>query len=283
MRSDESLQDVSHRLDRSIVDWGVTVERISETPTSLLAYGHRNRRAVLVKVVKTPGGEWRSGELLRLFGGRGTVQVYEYADGAMLLDQVRPGDPLTGLSLRDDDAATSILADTIAAMAPSGCPEWVPRATDWGRSFLSHRQRNDATVPADLVASAERIFFDLCDSQQSERLLHGDLHHGNVLFDRERGWLAIDPKGVRGELEYEIGAALRNPCDRPGLFAQPDVIRRRADRFARAVAVDPARVLRWAFAQAVLAAIWQIEDGAPVEPDGRWLAFARAIGTLCER
>jgi hypothetical protein len=32
----------------------------------------------------------------------------------------------------------------------------------------------------------------------------------------------------------------------------------------------------------VLAAIWQIEDGRPIEPDNRWLAFARAIGSVCD-
>ena len=42
-------------------------------------------------------------------------------------------------------------------------------------------------------------------------LLHGDLQHYNVLLDKDRGWVAIDPKGVVGELEYEVGALLRNP------------------------------------------------------------------------
>jgi streptomycin 6-kinase len=53
----------------------------------------------------------------------------------------------------------------------------------------------------------------LCSSQRYRRLLHGDLHHGNVLHDSERGWVAIDPKGVLGEPEYEIGVALRNPIE----------------------------------------------------------------------
>jgi streptomycin 6-kinase len=40
-----------------------------------------------------------------------------------------------------------------------------------------------------------------------------DLHHYNVLSDSGRGWLAIDPKGLVGEVEYEVGAAIRNPID----------------------------------------------------------------------
>lgn len=51
-----------------------------------------------------------------------------------------------------------------------------------------------------------------------------DLQHYNVLFDDARGWLAIDPKGVVGEVEYEIGAILRNPIERPDLFAAPEIV-----------------------------------------------------------
>ena len=61
------------------------------------------------------------------------------------------------------------------------------------------------------VERAQRLYVGLCASQTSTRLLHGDLHHYNILRDGDRGWVAIDPKGVVGEVEYEIGAALRNP------------------------------------------------------------------------
>ena len=56
--------------------------------------------------------------------------------------------------------------------------------------------------------------------------------HQNALLDAQRGWLAIDPKGVVGELAYEVGAELRNPIARPELFAAPAVIARRAEHFA---------------------------------------------------
>src|SRR6266567_3540278 len=42
-------------------------------------------------------------------------------------------------------------------------------------------------------------------------LVHGDLHHDNVLSSARAGWLAIDPKGVAAEPAYETAAMLRNP------------------------------------------------------------------------
>jgi len=70
------------------------------------------------------------------------------------------------------------------------------------------RRRSD---PSPSGRTSSLVYFRLCKPPIQDRLLHGDLHHDNVLFDSRRGGLAIDPKGVIGELKYEIGAALETP------------------------------------------------------------------------
>jgi streptomycin 6-kinase len=276
-----SPPDHRQRLEAHTRQWRVTVDRVIETRAALIAFGQRDRQPVVVKVVKNDVGEWRSGEIVNAFAGRGVVRVFESDAGAVLLEQLCPGDSVMDIAIRgEDDRATAILADTIGAMSTEVCPGWVPGVADLGASFTTYLPGQDGQLGADIVSSASRTYADLCASQTNERLLHGDLHHENVLYDDARGWVAIDPKGVRGELEYEIGAALRNPCDRPDLFARPDVVTRRVERFVHTLDVDGSRVLRWAFAQAVLAAIWDLEDGVVVAANNRWLAFARAIGSL---
>jgi len=121
------------------------------------------------------------------------------------------------------------------------------------------------------------MYVDLSGSQRSRRLHHGDLQHYNVLFDTDRGWLAIDPKGVVGELEYEIGAVLRNPDERPDMFLSPSVIERRVKQFTNRLNLNYERTFRWAFAQAVLSAIWGIEDGFSVDATNSSLRLAEAI------
>lgn len=51
---------------------------------------------------------------------------------------------------------------------------------------------------------------ELMSNQGEPVLLHGDLHHYNIL-QRQSEWLAIDPKGIIGEREFEIGTFLKNP------------------------------------------------------------------------
>jgi streptomycin 6-kinase len=92
-------------------------------------------------------------------------------------------------------------------------------------------------------------------------LLHGDLHHGNILADGPAAWRAIDPKGLVGEPAYEAGALLRNPL--PELLAWPDprrILSRRLDVLAGALGFDRARLRDWGFAQAVLSGWWSFED-----------------------
>jgi streptomycin 6-kinase len=207
--------------------------------------------------------------------------VLEHADGVVLLETLIPGTSL-GAEPIDDAEATAIIGDVIARMSPASAPATAPTVETLGRSFERYVTGGDQTIPRSLVESAQRIYADMSASQGARQLLHGDLHHHNVLFDSRRGWLAIDPKGVVGELAYEVGAALRNPCTRPEIFAAPATIRARVDCFARILRLGPSRILAWAFAQAVLAAIWEMEDDGELTAGTGWIEFATAVRAMLE-
>jgi len=70
---------------------------------------------------------------------------------------------------------------------------------------------------------------------------------------------------------------LRNPSERPDLFTDPVTIERRVDQLASELSLDRRRIVGWAFAQAVLSAIWEIEDGGSSGPTHPSLVLARAL------
>ncbi len=277
--SDKPLQE---RVEERIRQWNILVQHTLYTPSSFIAFGRRGEQEVVLKVVRHEGDEWRSGEVLEAFDAKGTVRVYEHIEGALLLERLKPGTSLTDLALKGrDDEATLILAGVIEQMSGPHRPQKAfVTAEDWGRGFERYLASNDKQIPAELVMQAGRIYMELCDSQQEVRLLHGDLQHYNVLFDAERGWLAIDPKGVIGEVEYEIGASLRNPYERPELFATPETIERRIRLYEACLKLNADRALSWAFSQAVLSALWSVEDGGTVEADNPSMRLANAIRLL---
>lgn len=273
--------DAQTRLADLARAWRVRIQRVELTRTSLLAFGLRADTRVVLKVLQADVGEWNSGAVAAAFGGQGMVRVYEHAPGAVLLEELRPGTHLADLvDAGRDDEATRILAGVIQAMSSaSASTAGVDTAEDWASAFREYVASGDVQIPAALVEEAHARYLDLCGTQQSVRLLHGDLQHYNVLFDADRGWLAIDPKGVAAELEFELPAALRNPL-RPVRLHSARAIERRIDQFRAVLSFDVPRVLGWTFAQAVLSAVWTVQDDGKIDPRAPALRVAEAARTL---
>lgn len=286
--------DFHNRLQKYVGEWGIVVESTIETQSSLIAFGTNNLNAVgkrsspaqsvVLKIIKQPGDEWRAGEVLKAFDGRGVVRVYEQAPGAVLMERLRPGTPLVDVVLNGrDEEATDILSGVIRQMSTLETPAVAfPTEHDWARGFDRYIASGDEQIPRDLVETAQQTYLRLAATQRHTRLLHGDLQHYNVLFDLDRGWVAIDPKGVIGEVEYEIGAAMRNPVERPDLFLSLTTIERRLQQFTNRLNLDYQRALEWTFAQSVLSAIWGVEDGFEVGPHDSSLRLAKEILPMIE-
>jgi streptomycin 6-kinase len=267
------------RVEQSIRDWNVDVQDTLETPGSFLAFGNRGNQPVVLKVVRQPGDEWRCGEVLEVFDGNGTVKVYEQIEGAVLLERLSPATPLAEITLRGRDAeATEIIAEVIQRISHSSeASKRFATVEDWGEGFQRYLASGDNQIARGLVEQAQQLYSALCASQRAVRLLHGDLQHYNILFDAERGWIAIDPKGVIGETEYEIGASLRNPCEKPEIFASAQAVWRRLSLYEKRLNIDANRALEWGYAQAVLSAIWTVEDASVIDGNNPALRLANAM------
>lgn len=222
-------------------------------------------------------------EALRCYAGHGCVQLLD-ADaesGAILLERVEPGQPV--LDLEDDESATAIAARIINRLHKCQLMQGpYPTVAEWGlglERLRAHFDGGTGPFPSQLVERAESNLRDLLSSEGEPVLLHGDLHHWNILSSERADWVAIDPKGVIGEPEYETGAWLRNPF--PKLQEWPDakkVTARRIDQFAEHLGYDHERVLAWGIYQAVLAAWWSFESSdAGYE---RWIAIAEILNDI---
>lgn len=250
--------------------------RAFETFTGTICFAGWRGRQVVLKIPDPEVDELDGLRVLLHFAGQGAARVLDHHEDAVLLERALPGRPLAELSAAGrDEEATEVLCDTLAALhgrAPPG--QDFNSVEDWGGGFERFRRSPDDSLSPELVADAESLFFQLAASQGERLLLHGDLHHYNILHDERRGWLAIDPKGVLGESAYEIGAALRNPLSLPQIFTDAAVIDRRLRIVSERLGFDGKRVLAWSFAQSVLAAIWAREDGTDHTP---FLAVARVL------
>jgi streptomycin 6-kinase len=165
-----------------------------------------------------------------------------------------------------DDAATTILcaaAGRLHAPRPGPVPSTLKPLDVWFRALWPAGRDG-----GDLLGRAAHAAGRLLAEPRDIAVLHGDLHHGNVLDFGSGGWLAIDPKGLSGERGFDFANLFCNPwpeADDPSRFA------RRLDLVAGTAGLDPRRLRQWVLAYAGLSAAWTIESDLPA--DGPWRAL----------
>jgi len=244
----------------------------------------------VVLKVSHPNPEYSSEmAALRAYDGHGIARLLA-ADidlGAMLIERLRPGTPLAEID--DDETVTRTAAAVMQQLwiaAPKDPRGVFASVEKWSRGFQRLRATfggGTGPFPQALVNQSEAIYRDLLASSAPPALLHGDLHHWNILAAERAPWLALDPKGLLGEPAYEIGAWLRNrwpdgaqsPVWKTALQRQIDL---RLGIFHEMLGFDRQRMLAWNMAQAVLSAWWSYEDHHQVKED--MLFFAQAAAEM---
>ncbi|MFA5874166.1 MAG: aminoglycoside phosphotransferase family protein [Anaerolineales bacterium] len=263
------LAEAAHRWDLTpgepfllSYNYVCAVTRADGTP-AVLKIGVPNRE--LTSEIKT----------LRVYAGQGACRLLEAdADqGLLLLERLQPGTMLA--TLKDDDRATEIAAEVMQA---------IQRPVPEGNGFLSLRGWFDelkglrprfgggmGPFPEKTVEIVEGLVRELFAEDRTQVLLHGDFHHFNILLS-ERGWLVIDPKGVAGPAEYEVGPLLLNPVRE--MPDETEAIRRTQRRIAilaERLGFDRQRLWAWAICHSLLSAWWDMaEEGSGREYSRAW-------------
>jgi streptomycin 6-kinase len=215
---------------------------------------------------------------LRAFAGRGSVRLLreDVQRGALLLERAEPGASLGQLVPRSDVEATAALIDVMRALHRPAPPESRLSPVLAQRAALDEHLRLSGMLPARMVARASALFAELSADATNEVVLHGDLHHGNVLRAARSPWLAIDPHGAIGDPGYEVGSMLFNPDPDnrdTGLLA---LVPRRIEQLAEGLKISEERVTAWGFVKAVLSQVWSCE------PTNARLGRALDVATLLE-
>jgi streptomycin 6-kinase len=212
---------------------------------------------------------------LQVYDGQGACRLYA-ADpqaGMLLLEYLNPGTMLT--TLDDDDRATDIAAGVLQTIQrPISREDGFLSLRGWFDGLKELRPRfagGTGPFPEKTVEFVEGLLIELFAEDRPQVLLHGDFHHFNILLS-ERGWLVIDPKGVVGAPEYDIGPFLTNPFDQmPNEAEAIKRTQRRIAIFSERLGFDRQRLWRWAVCHCLLSSWWDVaEDGSGGEYSRVW-------------
>jgi streptomycin 6-kinase len=248
-------------------DWDLTVgEPFALSQHWVTAVTRADGTPAVLKLGPTgPGHLAVEAATLEFLDGRGAVRLlaYDRPRGALLLEHAGP--PASALVPERDAEATAAVIGAIRRLhrpAPPGGP-W-PELTEETASFARHLRDvpDHPELPHRLVERAGRLFDELCASATGRVLLHGDLHHDNVLAAEREPWLVIDPFGMVGDPGYEVGSMLYNPDPHRRDDRWLALVEDRVERLADGLAMPVDRVVAWGFVKAVLSDVWTAQAGA---------------------
>lgn len=235
-----------------------------ETHSSLLMPVRYQGVAAMLKVAREQEEKF-GGLLMCWWQGEGAARVLAWHDDGILLERAQGSLSLPQMVRDGDDRqATAILCQVIARLhAPRSqpLPELIP-LDQWFNSLWPAAQAHGGMLRLSATAAAE-----LLTSPRELSVLHGDIHHDNVLDFGERGWLVIDPKRLYGERAFDYANIFCNP--NYGVATDPDIFLRRVEQVCQLAGLDRQRLLQWILAWAGLSAAWFMEDGEAADIDFR--------------
>lgn len=198
---------------------------------------------------------------LKFYDGQGMCRLIDCDpdQGILLIERLTPGDKLA--SIKEESTSTAIAVELIKLMKPKRGLQMhsfktVPDLAVGIRNLRSRYNGGPGPFKEDLLRKVEFLFPELISSQTDTYLLHGDFHHENILQAGEN-WKLIDPKGVVGEMEYEVVPFLMNNL--PGRGAE-ELIDARVSLFRKELGMSVERIYAWGLCHTLLSAWWNIED-----------------------
>jgi len=210
--------------------------------------------------------------VLEFLDGRGVCRLLRFDEkrSALLLEKLAPGENLKTIFQNNHTKAVETAIEVMRKFwrkAPENHD--FPLLEDW---FAGFRQAEKINFAPGYIEKAQRLFAELNSSPAPKTLLHGDFHHENILSAEREKFLAIDPKGIVGDIGYDLSVFLINHANwlesAPNL---PEKLNFAIRRFSEAFGIAPENLRKWVFAHSVLSAWWTFEETS--ENCERELAF----------
>lgn len=205
--------------------------------------------------ISVPHAEARhEGEALRAWAGDGAARLLaRSADGfALLLERCAPGDTLWALPVDAGNAVACAVGQRLWRAVDADAPfdRLTAMVARWSHELPIEGPGKGYS--REMIDAAVLLGRSLVATSPAPRLLHGDLHPGNILAAQREPWLAIDPKPVVGDPAHDWAQLLGNRCEAALALADPgSELVRQVHQLASLCGQDPRRIAGWAFVKAL--------------------------------
>jgi streptomycin 6-kinase len=246
-----------------LMRWGLAPDgEVISTPYSQLMPVLSGSYPAMLKVALAEE-ERRGAAVMEWYAGNGAAFALAHEKEALLMERASGWRSLAQMARGGfDTEATRVICGVVKRLhAPRERlppPSLVP-LSQWFRALDPAAAREGGILRKGAVTAQM-----LLAMPREQVVLHGDIHHDNILDGGASGWLAIDPKGLIGERTFDYANIFLNP---DLIFAAtPDRLRAQAHIVAAEARIGLPRLLQWILAYACLSASWIMEERGDPRP-----------------
>ncbi len=252
------LQDMPEITTKISLEYSLKdLNPVNNMTFNYVAQAYQDDKALILKLGLNDKAISKEAACLKAFADCDAVDVIANTNGMILMQRAVPGTALKEYFPGKDDMATNIFCEMVASLHAAEIPI--------NHNFYNVRDLlktldQEIDIPANVLTRARELKDSLLASTTTEVLLHGDLHHDNILSNDD-GWLVIDPKGFIGDPVFELAAFLCNPS--PELLEKEnpvDLINKRINICQDKLGFDEQRIKDWLYVKSVLCWAWCLED-----------------------
>jgi streptomycin 6-kinase len=240
------------------VKWEIELELMAaDTYMTLVVFGQSTALgAVVIKSSPASADLLAQVRALEIGSGANLPRIYDvdYDQSVIVMERIVPGTELRHAGM-DDETSTRLAAETLIPLwRPVSGGNGLKLQRDVLQPLLDWEPRTGLIDPA-LVTQAQELAASLLKDSSSLRLLHGDLHHWNVLQRGSAEWVMIDPVGVVGDPALDVARWMHNPPEIATRHDLGELLLRRFRIWEDVTRIDQRRLASWAFVGNVLNAI----------------------------
>ena len=190
------------------------------------------------------------------------VYGYDKEINALLLEKIIPGATLRSeMSL---EKRLNVYYHLLCYLHKSTDTQFdCPTYQDWFKAVLKNITEINKEFELKLI-EANSICNMMFEKYKNHMVLHGDLHHDNILLNDKGNYVIIDPKGVIGPPILELGRFILNELDLGNNVKSIEHVKEVVIEISKLFNYEFKDVVKVFYIETVLANAWNIEDGLSV-------------------
>jgi len=201
--------------------------------------------------------------ILKEYNGKRFCKLFEadMRNGVLLIERILPGTRLRAET--NLDKRLNLFCELIQGLHNKPAEKAAyPTYMDWISRITKYMEQcKEYVFLYEKMAKAESICRSLCEKYSGEMLLHGDLHHDNIVLGENNQYRVIDPKGAVGDFVFDIPRFILNEFD----DTMDDNFHRKYIHIIKIMAkrlnISNEDIKRLVYAEMCMAHYWNIESG----------------------